>query len=409
MSSKRENALIFSFTFMAFVLGTTEYVIVGLLSEVSESFGITVAKAGALVSGFAIAYAIGTPVVMAAASRFPKRGAILTAIGLVLLFNLFSALSPTYGLLLFTRIITAVVCGFAVSQAISVASDAVSIGKRGGAISSILGGFAIANVLGVPIGTYVGQHFEWPAAFVLTALMALIALFLNYIYIPRQLPKAGKISLKDQVGLLTNGRIILAFLIPVLGIGAVFEIYTYITPLLSDVMHVPQRYISWILLVYGLASIVSNWLGGKAAAGNAVSKMRFVLLAQAIVFALFSLTAPIPVLGLICLVLVAGVSYMLNAAAQLYLIDLANRYFPGAKDLAASLLPSAANIGIAGGAAIGGAAAEQAGLIHLPWIAGVMALTACGIAVISCRLDVRSRSAYTVSQQPSASGAGHSK
>lgn len=393
MSSTRENALIFTFTFMAFVLGTTEYVIVGLLTEVSESLGITLAKAGALVSAFAIGYAVGTPVVIAASTRFPKRASILTMIGLVLLFNVFSALSHTYALLLATRVLAAVLCGSALSLAFSVASEVISIAKRGQAFSFIFAGFSIANVFGVPIGTFVGQHLEWPAAFVLNAALAFIALILNFVYIPRRLPQSRKTSLKEQVGLLSNVRIILAFLIPVLGIGGVFVIYTYVTPILAEVMQVPERLVSWVLLGYGAASIVSNWLSGKIASGHAIGKLRLALFVQAIIMALFSLAAPVPVLGLISLLLVGCVSNLLNATVQLYLIDLARRYFPGAKDLAASLLPVAANIGIAGGAALGGAAAENAGLIHLPWIGGLMAMIACGITVISYRLDVRSRSA----------------
>lgn len=399
MNPSRENALIIAFTFLTFMLGTTEYVIVGVLPDVADQLGITLAKAGSLVSGFAIAYAVGTPVAMAAASRFPKRASILTTIGLVLLFNVLSALSATYSLLLITRIISAMLCGFGVSLAISVASDVVSNEKRGKAIASIFGGFAIANVLGVPIGTYVGQLFDWPAAFVLTALMALIALLLNYKFIPRELVKAEKISLKDQMALLSNGRILLVILIAVLGIGAVFEIFTYITPYMTDVLHVPERYVGSILLLYGLAAIFSSWLGGKAATGNVIGKIRFVLVAHAIVFALFYFTSSVPLLGLISLILMASVSFMLNAPIQLYLIDLGKRYSPGAKDLAASLFPSAANIGIACGAAIGGSAVDYAGLVHLPWIACLMALAACGLAIFSYSMDRRVRSAYAINEQ----------
>lgn len=391
MKTTRQNALIFSFTFMAFILGTTEYIIVGLLSEISASLGVTLATAGGLVSGFAISYAIGTPIMMSLCSRIPKRLTILVSLVLILLLNLWSAIVGTYSMLLVTRIVTAVLCGFVLSVAITVANDAVDPEKRGKAIATILSGFAVANVFGVPIGTFVGQFFTWPAAFVLNGILAGIAVVLNYVYIPRQLPKPVPSSFKDQIGLFTNGRIILAFLIPVTAVGAVFVMYTYITPILQQVMHIPKSSVSGVLFVYGIATIVSNWIGGKVATGNAVSKLRFVFLIQALVYILFSMTASISILGMIVLIALATLSSIVSAPAQLYLIDLAEESSPKAKDLAASMNPVASNLGIAGGSAIGGVVAQHGGLITLPTAAAILAITACVIASICYRLDHQSQ------------------
>ncbi|GGH12923.1 MFS transporter [Paenibacillus segetis] len=387
MKTTRQNALIFSFTFMAFILGTTEYIIVGLLSEISVSLGVTLATAGGLVSGFAISYAIGTPLMMSLCGRIPKRITILVSLALILLLNLWSAVAGSYSMLMVTRIVTAVLSGFVLSVAITVASEAVDPEKRGKAIATILSGFAIANVLGVPIGTFVGQFFTWPAAFVLNGILAGIAIILNYVYIPRGLPKPVPSSLKDQVELLTNGRIILAFFIPVTAVGAVFVMYTYITPILEQVMNIPKSSVSGILLVYGVATIISNWLGGKIATGNAVSKLRFVFLMQALVYIVFSMTASISILGMVVLIVLATMSSIVSAPAQLYLIDLAKQFSPRTKDLAASLNPVASNLGIAGGSAIGGVVVQQGGLISLPVAAAFLAISACIIAVICSRLD----------------------
>ncbi|RUT46689.1 MFS transporter [Paenibacillus anaericanus] len=387
MKTTRQNALIFSFTFMAFILGTTEYIIVGLLSEISASLGVTLATAGGLVSGFAISYAIGTPLMMSLCSRVPKRITILVTLVLILLLNLWSAVSGSYSMLLVTRIVTAVLCGFVLSVAITIASEVVDPDKRGKGIATILSGFAIANVLGVPIGTLVGQFFTWPAAFVLNGILAGIAIVLNYMYIPRGLPKPVPSSLKDQVELLTNGRIILAFFIPVMAVGAVFVMYTYITPLLEQVMNIPKSSVSGVLLVYGIATIVSNWLGGKIASGNAVSKLRFVFLIQTVVYIVFSMTASIPILGMVVLMVLATMSSIVSAPAQLYLIDLAKQFAPRTKDLAASLNPVASNVGIAGGSAVGGVVVQHGGLTSLPIAAAIMAIGACSIAVICSRLD----------------------
>lgn len=389
ISSSRQNALVLSFTVMAFILGTTEYIIVGLLSEISGSLGVTLATAGALVSGFAISYAIGTPVMMALCSRFPKRITILVSLVSILLLNLWSAAAGSYGMLLVTRIITAVLCGFVLSVAITVASETVDSKKRGKAIATILSGFAIANVLGVPIGTIVGQHFTWHAAFILNGILAGLAIVLNYLFIPRGLPKPVPSSLKDQIGLLTNGRIILAFLIPVMGVGAVFVMYTYITPILEQIMNIPKSSVSGVLFVYGIATIISNWIGGKVATGNAVGKLRIVFLIQALVYVAFSLTAPISIAGMFVLILLAGMSSIVSAPAQLYLIDLASRFAPKTKDLAASLNPVASNLGIAGGSAIGGLVAQYGGLLSLPVASAILAMMALVVAAICFSLDHR--------------------
>ncbi|WMT40002.1 MFS transporter [Paenibacillus sp. D2_2] len=354
MKSSHQSALIFSFTFMAFILGTTEYIIVGLLSEIAQGLGVTLATAGGPLSGFAISYAIGTPIMMSVFSRSPKRITILVSLILILLLNLWSAVAGSYGMLLVTRVVTAILCGFVLSVAITVASESVEQKRRGQAIATILSGFAIANVFGVPIGTLVGHYFTWHAAFVLNGVLAGIAFLLNYLFIPRALPTPVPSSLKDQIGLLTNGRIILAFLIPVMGVGAVFVVYTYITPMLEQVMSIPKSSVSGVLFLYGLATIVSNWLGGKIATGNVTGKLRIVFLIQSLVYIMFSWAASVSVLGMIVLIVIAAMSSMVSAPAQIYLIDLAKQFSPRTKDLAASLNPVASNLGIAGGSAIGG-------------------------------------------------------
>jgi predicted MFS family arabinose efflux permease len=391
MRTVNERGLVFSFTFMAFLLGTTEYIIVGLLSEIAASLQITLAVAGSLVSGFAIAYAVGTPILMTVVSRLPKKKTIQGTIALIILFNILSAASDTFGLLLFTRIATAVLCGLAISLSLSAVSEVVAPANQGRAVSYILGGFGIANVLGVPIGTFVGQHMEWQASFILTALMGVAALVLSAIYIPAHLSNS-KGSLKEQLVLLTNGRIMLAFMIPVLGTAAVFSIYTYIRPLMDKVMDIPAGSVSWVLLAYGLATIFSTWIGGRIASGNALGRLRIVFLIQTTIYILFFFAAPVPVLGLFFLILSACVSNILNVTAQLYLIELSVEHSPASRDFAASLNPVAANTGIAGGSALGGLVVGSGGLSGLPWAAACIALSAFAVTAISYRLKMKPRS-----------------
>ncbi|WP_150275350.1 MFS transporter [Paenibacillus tepidiphilus] len=385
MKKTNQTALVSAFTLMAFVLGTSEYIIVGLLTEIAGSLRVTVAAAGALVSGFALAYGLGTPVLMTFVSRFPKKKTILTLLALIVALNLLSAASTTFFWLLVTRIVTAILCGLSISLALSAVSVLVAPERQGRSVAYILGGFGIANVLGVPIGTWVGQHWEWPAAFVLTALMGAAAFILNALTIPAHLP-GSQASLREQLGLLADGRILLALFIPILGIGAVFSLYTYIRPLMDDYMHVPPSAVSGVLLAYGVATIFSTWLGGRIASGNAVGRLRVVFLVQAAIYAVFYFAAPLHVPGLIVLFLCGVVSSLLNVTAQLYLIELSVERSPASRDFAASLNPVACNFGIAFGSAIGGVAMEQAGVAALPWTAMFIALAAFAVTAVSYSL-----------------------
>lgn len=386
MKISKEFALILSFTFLAFILGTTEYVIVGLLPDVAQSLNVAVSQAGILVSGFAVAYAVGTPFAMAAASYVSKRTAVLIGILLISLLNISSAFAPTYMLLFVSRLAAAVCCGLSVSLAISICTELVSARKKGQAVAYIMGGFTIANVLGVPIGTFVAVHFQWPAAFILVAVSGFACACLLYKMIPRGLPAAAS-SARDQLRLMINPRLILAFLIPICGVAAIFVVYTYITPIFTQVMNIPIEWTSSILLVYGAATVISNIIGGKIASGDLLLKLRRVFLIDAAIFILFGFTISHSLAGIATLMAIACISFSINAAAQLYFTELSVRFVPEAKDFASSLFPVGANIGIALGSAAGAFVTERLGLVFLPWIAVGFALVAYAITTVSWRLD----------------------
>lgn len=160
MTRNRENLLILTLTLVSFVLGTTEYVIVGVLKEIESYMKVSLAAAGMLVSGFAIAYAVGTPFAVAFLAKISRRSSILIGFAIVLALNLLTVFSTTFSSLMAIRIVSAVACGLTISLSISIVSDAVNRERRGEAIAWILGGFSIANVLGVPLGTFIGQHLS---------------------------------------------------------------------------------------------------------------------------------------------------------------------------------------------------------------------------------------------------------
>ncbi|WP_145047108.1 MFS transporter [Paenibacillus xylanexedens] len=384
MTRNRETLLILTLTLVSFVLGTTEYVIVGVLKEIEYAMKVSLAAAGTLVSGFAIAYAIGTPFAVASLSKLSRRNSILIGFGIVLALNLLTVFATTFSSLMAIRIVSAVACGLTVSLSISIASDAVQQERRGEAIAWILGGFSIANVFGVPLGTFIGQHLNWWMTFVVTAGIGVIPFILMFRILPRQTTTITS-SFSDQMVLFMKPRILLACLIPVLGNSCIFVTFTYITPLLSQSMGVPTSWISGVLLIYGACSILSNWIGAKIAKGDFLPKLNWLFIIQAVIFGGLSLTVSNLWLGLTFLFLIGCLSSSMSAASQLYLFDVSGVVAPKSKAFASTLLPVSANVGIALGSGIGGIAVNLGGVNWVPPVAIVLALSAFVITKVCQR------------------------
>ncbi|MED1202750.1 MFS transporter [Heyndrickxia acidicola] len=387
--SKRHWLLILTLTLLTFVLGTSEFVIVGILTDISSSLHMTNAKAGTLVSAFAITFAIATPLVMSATSHFPKRKWMLFLIGLFIILNALCVISTSYIMLLALRMMTAIVTGVLISLAMIVASETMPISKRGLAISFVFGGFTLANVVGVPIGTVIAESYGWHATFALTTFLGGLAFLTSFFVLPNKLSQIRS-SMRDQFSLLIQPRILMAFFIPALGFGATYAIFTYLVPILKE-MEAPNHLISWILFGYGFISIFSNILAGKIASHNAIGRLRFVFLVQAIVLTSLFWTTNHFILGLANIGLMSLMAILLTTSTQLYLIDLARIYQPKATGLAASLMPVASNVGIAFGSALGGIVYQQENLMNITWVGGVVAVCASLLTFFSHHLDQKQK------------------
>ncbi|MFK3987606.1 MULTISPECIES: MFS transporter [unclassified Exiguobacterium] len=386
--SRTDWTLILSLALLTFVLGTSEFVIVGILPDIADGLSISIATAGTLVSAFAITFAIGTPLTMSLTSHLPKRKLMLTLTAAFIVFNLFSSLAPTYGILLVLRMMTAVVTGVLISLAMLVASESVPTGKRGIAVSFIFGGFTMANVFGVPLGTFIGQRAGWETTFLLTTALGVVAFLAVYRVVPSHLTSV-KTSIADQLRLLTNPRILIAFFIPAFGFGATYVVYTYLVPILKGVLGVPVAWISPILFAYGFISIFSNMAAGKIASHNPIGRLRFVFLIQALVLAALYVTTSNVTLGLINIALMSFMAILLTTSTQIYLIDLAEKFNPDAKGLASSLMPVASNVGIGMGSALGGLVYANAPVMMLALVAGAVALVTALLTAVSHQLDQR--------------------
>ncbi|PGY13452.1 MFS transporter [Bacillus sp. AFS031507] len=383
--SKQHWFLILTLTLLTFVLGTSEFVIVGILTDISSNLHITNAKAGTLVSAFAITFAITTPLVMSATSHFPKRKWMLFLIGTFIILNALCVISTSYFMLLSLRMITAIVTGVLISLAMIVASETIPITKRGIAISCVFGGFTLANVIGVPIGTVIARWYDWHATFLLTTFLGGVAFLASILNLPNKLSQYRS-SMRDQFSLLTHPRILMAFFIPSLGFGATYAVFTYLVPILKK-MDAPSSSISLILFGYGFISIFSNILAGKIASHNAIGRLRFVFLVQAFVLICLYWTTNHFIFGLINIGMMSLMAILLTTSTQLYLIDLASIYQPKATGLAASLMPVASNVGIAFGSALGGIVYHQGPLMNVTLVGGLIAFFASLLTFLSHRLD----------------------
>lgn len=387
--SKRHWLLILTLALLTFVLGTSEFVIVGILTDISSSLHMTNAKAGTLVSAFAITFAIATPLVMSATSHFPKRKWMLFLIGFFIALNALCVISTSYIMLLILRVMTAIVTGVLISLAMIVASETMPINKRGLAISFVFGGFTLANVVGVPIGIVIAEWYGWNATFMLTTLLGGLAFAASFFVLPTRLSQVRS-SIRDQFSLMIQPRILIAFFIPALGFGATYAVFTYLVPILKG-MGAPNNSISLILFGYGFLSIFSNILASKIATHNAIGRLRFVFLAQAIVLTSLFWTTNHFILGLANIGLMSLMAILLTTSTQLYLIDLAEIYKPDAKGLAASLMPVASNVGIAFGSALGGIVYHQGNLMNVTWVGGIVAVGASLLTFFSYHLDLKQK------------------
>ncbi|MEC3883540.1 MFS transporter [Halobacillus sp. HZG1] len=386
LSSKAIIGLL-SLAISAFAIGTTEFVIVGLLQTVASDLDISVTKAGTLISGYAAAIAIGTPIVTTMTGKLPKKGLFLTFMSVFILGNVLSGLSGTYELLLISRIITAVAHGVFFAIAATVAAELVPKDKQSSAISIMFTGLTVATIIGVPFGTFVGQAVGWRATFYSVAVLGLIGLVANLWAVDRMKRPTESPTLGDVGRLVSNPRILLALLMTAFGFGGTFVLFTYLSPILEEVSGFSEGAISWMLLLYGIAVAIGNIIGGKVSNSHPVKALRFVFFIQIFVLFLQMVFLPNQTFSYLSVFILGLFAFMLTPGVQSYILMLAEKLVPKAKDVASAMNISAFNIGIAGGSAIGGFVVETMNYLDTAWVGAIMVTIALLLAAINYRLD----------------------
>lgn len=386
---------------LSFMLGMSEFIVVGILPDIAAGLKVSEVTVGNLVSLFAFVYAPVTPLGSALSARFPRFATHLTLVGVFLIGNVLCAFAPNYGVLVVARILIALVSGTLVAIAMTYAPDVTTEQYRTKFIAWVFSGFSIASVVGVPVGTWVANTFGWRWAFHLVNVLTVALIVLMVMVLPRN-SHIVKIGFLPQFRLFFDRRIQLGVLDVVFGAAATYVFYTYLTPIMRDEVHVPEQYLSVGLVIFGAACLWSNLYGGKLAdRGRGVEPLthiRPIYCAHAVLMASLIVAHWVPVYGALLLVVLGMFMYLQNSASQVLYMDVASQSHPGSLNLAASLNSMSFNIGIAVGSAVGGLVNTHLGLMWLGPVGAIFLLCAVGTTTLLRPFVARERDFYAKQQ-----------
>ena len=368
---------------LGFVLGTCEFVIVGILPEIAEGLNTSLAAVGKLVSVFAACYAVGTPVITAATGGISRRKLLV-----FLLTSAASFAAPNVAVLYATRVVAALVSGTLTAVAMLYAKEVAAPEQTARAISLVYGGFSVAAVLGVPLGTAVCQilGWRWTFAVILAMGAALLPLLLRSL---PAVPAQADSGLLKSFSILWDPRCSLCVGMILCSASATYIVYTYLSPILTETLGLPAGAVSPLLLVMGACSAASNLLSGRLGERGGLRTLPMAFAAQAVLFALLPLLLGNRWAGLAGVFAMGLLMYLLNTPAQMHALSLAEQDYPFASSLCASVQPVSYNFGIAIGSFIGSAVQEGWGFRPLGLPAAMFALAALGLNLLLLRANGR--------------------
>lgn len=375
-------------TLSAFAIGTTEFVIVGLIPTIATDLGVDLPSAGLLVSLYALGVAVGAPVLTALSGKWPRKTLLLSLMALFTVGNLLAWQAPGYESLIVARVLTGLAHGVFFSIGSTLATGLVPKEKAAGAIAILFTGLTVALVTGVPLGTFIGQHFGWRNTFLLVSALGAIAFLGSLAFVPSGLRHTRPASLAEQLRVLARPRLLLVYAMTAVGYGGTFTAFTFLAPILREVSGFSADAVSLVLLVYGVSVAFGNLYGGRLAdrIGPVPALKRIFLVLALVLFAL-TFTAGSKVLVLLTILAWGAVAFGNVPGLQLYVVRQAEREAPRALDVASGLNIAAFNLGIAGGAWGGGLVVAHLGIMQTPWIGALVVLGALGLTALSGHLD----------------------
>ncbi|MEE1800522.1 MFS transporter [Streptomyces sp. JV176] len=366
-----------------FALGTSEFMLSGLLPPLAADMDVSIPTAGLLISAFAIGMVIGAPLLAVATLRLPRRTTLIALISVFGLGQVAGALAPSYEVLFASRVVSAFACaGFwAVGAAVAIAMVAPTARAR--AMAVMIGGLSIANVLGVPAGAFLGEHLGWRSAFWAVGAASAVALAGVATLIPRIPLPAEKPRLKRELAIYRDRQVWLSIAVTALAAGGVFCAFSYLAPLLTDVAGLDSGWVPTVLGLFGIGALVGTALGGRYADAHLFGVLISGVTASTVLLALLALTAANPV-AVIVLTFLLGVSAFYTAPAlNARMFNIA----AAAPTLAGATATAAFNLGNTGGPWLGGTVIDaDLGFASTAWAGAAMTVVAIGLAALSLRL-----------------------
>ncbi|MGN8132347.1 MFS transporter [Arthrobacter sp. RC1.1 241] len=379
----RVGMAIFALAMGGVGIGVTEFTMMGLLKEVEQGLAISTPEAGNLISAYALGVVVGAPLLAAVGAKLPRKK---LALGLLLFFtiaNLASYLAPDYGSMLLSRFAAGLPHGAFFGVAAVIAASLVPATRRGWAISMVMAGLSVSNVVGVPFATWVGQTYGWRLLFVLVGAIGLLALVLVWKFVPFQHAHPDA-SIRRELGALKRLQVWLALLVGIVGFGGFFATYTYIAHTMTAVAGIPSALIPVVVALYGLGMVAGNVIGGRLADKSVMGTLYKVLPAIAVALVVYAVAAHWAWSAMVMVFVVGASGSMLIPALQTRLLDAS----PDAPSLASSLNHAGLNVANALGAFLGGLVIALGWGFTAPALVGaVLAVLGFGVALLSGLLE----------------------
>ncbi|MFF8292699.1 MFS transporter [Streptomyces sp. NPDC016309] len=369
----------------AFGIGTTEFVIMGLLPQVAADYQVSIPTAGYLVTGYALGVVLGAPLMTVLGTRVSRKRMLMVLMGLFIAGNVLSAVAPVFGLMLAGRVVASLAHGAFFGIGSVVAADLVAPEKKAGAIAMMFTGLTVANVVGVPAGTFIGQTVGWRVTFFVVAALGVLGLLGVAKLVPEQ-PRPEGVRLRHELAAFRNIQVLLGMAMTVLGFGGVFAAITYVTPMMTEAAGFAESSVTWLLVLFGLGMVGGNLIGGKLA-DRALMPLLYVSLgALALVLALFTVTAHHRIAAAVTIFLIGALGFATVPPLQKRVLDQAS----GAPTLASAVNIGAFNLGNALSAWLGGIViAAGLGITAPNWVGAALAASALALAVLSSALERR--------------------
>jgi MFS transporter, DHA1 family, inner membrane transport protein len=380
---------LYALTAGAFGIGVTEFVIMGLLIEVGGDLGVSISAAGLLISGYALGVVVGAPIMTIATSKWPRKTVLLVLMAVFTLGNAACALAPDYWSLMAARVLTAFAHGTFFGVGSVVATTLVAPNKKASAIAVMFTGLTVANILGVPFGTWLGQGYGWRSTFSAVTLVGLAAFAIIALLVPKDKTAPEASNLRNDLAVLARPQVLMGLLTTVLSWVGVFAVFTYIAPILIRISGFSEAAVSPILLVFGGGLVAGNLLGGRLADRRLVPALFGSLLALAAVLLLMTFAARHQVTAVLFVALLGAAAFATVPPLQIWVLEKASG---AGQSLASSFNIAAFNLGNAIGAWLGGFVIDHGpGLGAVPWVAALVPLAAAGVAALAIYGDRRRR------------------